>query len=193
MADIAHRQPRPVAQHGGLVLRLADVVHEQHGAAYIDQAVLHASRLLARAIVQTWAGGRRDGANLDVHIAERVAHSAGRCAVSRLLGIHPGDKAQFRGAIELDDAGARKQGLQGRGVVAHPTRAADADQLDLWNRRQLAVFGPLQQQQQLAGHSEQTGCVAAGQRTQAARRRKFLLHDGTCAIPKPLQGAKQKQ
>src|SRR5256885_9257169 len=40
MAHVAHGQPFAIAQRGRAIARLAHIVHEQHGAAHVDQAVL---------------------------------------------------------------------------------------------------------------------------------------------------------
>ena len=183
MAHVAHGQPFAVAQRGRAIARLAHIVHEQHGAAHVDQAVLARLQGLV-------AGLLRGGADLQLHIAEGPAHGLGR---GLFVGLHPGDEAGLRGAVELDDACARKQRAQGRGLGAHPARAADHDQLHLGDGRQRAVCGPLQHQQQLAGHGDQAGGFAARQRGQAARCREPLLHHGAFAAPQALHHAEQEQ
>ncbi|MPM82651.1 hypothetical protein SDC9_129713 [bioreactor metagenome] len=185
MSHVAHRHPVAVAQHAGAVHVVADIVHEQHGAAQIDEACLAVIRRVFAARL-----GDRQRADRQRHVAERTAHGrGGRVAV----GIHPGDVAGLGCAIELHDARVRKQRLERWSLRTHPARAADLDKLHTANGRQLALLRPLQHQQQLAGHGHQHRCAVFRQPLQAAQRREFLLHHGARAAPQAMHHAEQKQ
>ena len=167
VADIAYRQPCTIALAGtGIGFGGAHVMAEQHAAADPDQAggsstgtCVLCGPIAARHIgirQRGWrgpVGTRRQGSDGNVHAGKRLADDFRR---QPGVGRGPGDKAQFRGAIKLHDAGPGKQRLQGRRVLARPARPADHDQHQRGHGRQRLARRPLQQDQELARHRDQT-------------------------------------
>ena len=175
VAQVAHADPVAVTQGGGGVIGTAHIVHEDHGAAHINQA---GTVFTLRC------------ADLQLYIVKRPADHGG---IGLHIGVHPGNEAGLRGAVELDDAGRRKQCLQRRRALAHPARAAHQDQTHRVYGRAVLVLGGLHHQQQLAGHGYQARRAARAQGVQCGTGRKLFLHLHTATGPQAQQHAKQKQ